>query len=124
MSLAYEVLSCEGRNGGNLTPVEFKGFRKVQERFGTEQAIRYYELEKYSASEMVRIARTEGWTEIIDLVEGGHIDVMSSDAEIEGLRADFEAALAAGKKVAAEWLSKEEMNSASVSSFRFCFHRE
>ncbi|KAJ6614137.1 FAD dependent oxidoreductase-domain-containing protein [Mycena sp. CBHHK59/15] len=99
------------RNGGNLTPYEFLGFRKVQAMFGSEQAIRYYNLEHYTATEMDKIARTQGWVETVDLVEGGHMDVMLTDARVKEVRADFDAAVAAGKQVNVTWLSKEEMKS-------------
>ncbi|KAJ7181107.1 FAD dependent oxidoreductase-domain-containing protein [Mycena filopes] len=100
-----------GRNGGNLTPYEFGGFRKVEARFGREDALRHYAIEHYSATEMARIARTAGWDEAVDLVEGGHMDVVLTEELLKEGRADFEAALAAGKTVNSTWLDREEMNS-------------
>ncbi|KAJ6548117.1 FAD dependent oxidoreductase-domain-containing protein [Mycena vulgaris] len=98
-----------GRNGGNLTPYEFSGFRKVEAQFGREAALRYYAMENYTATEMARIARTAGWADAVDLVEGGHMDVMLTEARLTDLRADFDAAVAAGKPVNVTWLSREEM---------------
>ncbi|KAJ6480946.1 FAD dependent oxidoreductase [Mycena sanguinolenta] len=100
-----------GRNGGNLTPVSFARFRKVEALFGRVAALRHYAIEHYSASEMVRIARGAGWADAVDLVEGGHIDVMLTQEQLAQLTADFAAAVDAGKNVNdVSWLSREEMN--------------
>ncbi|KAJ7066123.1 FAD dependent oxidoreductase [Mycena amicta] len=100
-----------GRNGGNLTPYEFQSFRKVQSRFGTTDALRYYAIEHYSATEMVRIARDAGWADAVDVVEGGHMDVILTEARLAEVRSEVSAAEAAGKDVNITWLSREEMNS-------------
>ncbi|KAF7370159.1 FAD dependent oxidoreductase [Mycena sanguinolenta] len=100
-----------GRNGGNLTPVSFAGFRKVETLFGRVSALRHYAIEHYSASEMVRIAREAAWAGAVDLVEGGHIDVMLTQEQLAEFTADFAAAVHAGKNVNdVSWLSREAMN--------------
>ncbi|KAF7370157.1 FAD dependent oxidoreductase [Mycena sanguinolenta] len=100
-----------GRNGGNLTPVSFASFRQVEALFGRVSTLRHYAIEHYSASEMVRIAREAGWADAVDLVEGGHIDVMLTQEQLAELTADFAAAVEAGKNVNdVSWLSREEMN--------------
>ncbi|KAJ7694589.1 FAD dependent oxidoreductase [Mycena rosella] len=104
---------CHGwRNGGNLTPYEFLEFRKVEAQFGREAAMRYYAMEHYTSTEMARIARAGGWADAVDLVEGGHMDVMLTEARLAEVRADFDAAIAAGKRVNVTWLSREDMQSA------------
>ncbi|KAJ7509637.1 FAD dependent oxidoreductase [Mycena galericulata] len=110
-----------GRNGGNLTPYEFSGFRKVEARFGRAAAQRYYAIEHYSATEMARIARTSGWADAVDLVEGGHMDVMLTEEKLEGVKSDFEAAVAAGKNVNVSWLGREEMN-ATYGTYNWGVH--
>ncbi|KAJ6592222.1 FAD dependent oxidoreductase-domain-containing protein [Mycena vulgaris] len=100
---------CAGRNGGNLTPLEFYKFRTFEARLGREAALRHYEMENYTATEMTRIARTAGWADAVELVEGGHMDVMLTEARLAHLRADFDAAVAAGKTVNSTWLNREEM---------------
>ncbi|KAF8217123.1 FAD dependent oxidoreductase-domain-containing protein [Mycena galopus ATCC 62051] len=99
-----------GRNGGNLTPVEFSGFRKVQKLLGREDALRHYAIEHYSATEMVRIAREAGWADAVDLVEGGHMDVILTEDHLSQVQADFASAIFAGKSVNVSWLGREEMN--------------
>ncbi|KAJ7736535.1 FAD dependent oxidoreductase-domain-containing protein [Mycena maculata] len=99
-----------GRNGGNLTPYEFSGFRKAEALFGRAAALKYYAIEHYSATEMARIARAGGWADAVDLVEGGHMDVILTPERLHELEADFATALAAGKNVNVTWLDREEMN--------------
>ncbi|KAJ6480957.1 FAD dependent oxidoreductase-domain-containing protein [Mycena sanguinolenta] len=99
-----------GRNGGNLTPYEFFSFQKIQSLFGHEAALQFYAVEDYSVAEMVRIAREGGWADEVDLVEGGHINVMLTDSELSELQADFAGAIAAGRDVNASWLDREEMS--------------
>ncbi|KAK7024869.1 FAD dependent oxidoreductase [Favolaschia claudopus] len=99
-----------GRNGGNLTPYAFGGFGKLQERFGTDAALRQFALEHYSATEMARIARESGWADAVDLVEGGHVDIMLNDSDLAKAQADFFAAIFAGKDINATWFSQEDMN--------------
>ncbi|KAJ7031829.1 FAD dependent oxidoreductase [Mycena alexandri] len=100
-----------GRNGGNLTPYEFSRFRKAEALFGREAALRLYAIEHYSASEMARIARRAGWAGTVDLVEGGHIDLLLTEERVKEAKADFDAAVAAGKTLNATWLDRDEMNS-------------
>ncbi|KAJ7715194.1 FAD dependent oxidoreductase-domain-containing protein [Mycena metata] len=100
-----------GRNGGNLTPYEFSRFRKQEALFGREAALRLYALEHYSASEMARIARTAGWADAVDLVEGGHMDILFTEEVLQEAKADFDAAVAAGKTLNVTWLDRDEMNS-------------
>ncbi|KAJ7210576.1 FAD dependent oxidoreductase-domain-containing protein [Mycena haematopus] len=99
-----------GRNGGNLTPFEFFNFRKIQTLFGHEDALRFYAVEDYSVAEMARIAREAGWADDVDLVEGGHMTVMLTEARVSEFRADHSSAIAAGRSVNASWLNREEMN--------------
>ncbi|KAJ7083789.1 FAD dependent oxidoreductase [Mycena epipterygia] len=100
-----------GRNGGNLTPYEFPRFRETEEKFGREAALRFYAIERYTSTEMARIARTAGWADAVDFVEGGHMEVILTQDRVDEARADFDAAVAAGKNVNVTWLTREEMQS-------------
>ncbi|KAJ7088678.1 FAD dependent oxidoreductase [Mycena epipterygia] len=99
-----------GRNGGNLTPFEFRDFRKVEAQFGRAGALRHFAIERYSATEMVRIARAGGWADAIDLVEGGHIGLMLTHEQLHEAKADIDAAVAAGANINASWFDRDEMN--------------
>ncbi|KAF7305174.1 DAO domain-containing protein [Mycena kentingensis (nom. inval.)] len=99
-----------GRNGGNLTPYEYQNFVKMQERFGSAEALRHYAVEDFSATEMVRIAREGGWADAVDVVEGGHIDVILTEERLADLQANVAAVKAAGREANVTWLSREEMN--------------
>ncbi|KAJ6558006.1 FAD dependent oxidoreductase [Mycena capillaripes] len=101
---------CVCRNGGNLTPASFLKFRQVEAQFGRTDARRYYAIEQYSASEMVRIAHAGGWAGAVDLVAGGHIDAILTEGRLTEVQADFDAAIAAGESVNVTWVGREEMN--------------
>ncbi|KAF7308157.1 DAO domain-containing protein [Mycena chlorophos] len=105
-----------GRNGGNLTPYEFQHFSALQQRFGREDALRHYAIEHYSATEIVRIAREAGWADDVDVVEGGHMDLITAEEELAGLQQDAAAAEAAGKRVNVTWFTREAMNAVCFSS--------
>ncbi|KAF8217111.1 FAD dependent oxidoreductase-domain-containing protein [Mycena galopus ATCC 62051] len=98
-----------GRNGGHLTPAVFLDFCGYQQKYGTEQAIRSFVLENHTASEIVKIIREEGWTEVVDLVQNGHTTICFTPSEHQSIEADFKAAKAAGMNLAElKWLTKEE----------------
>ncbi|KAJ6480953.1 FAD dependent oxidoreductase [Mycena sanguinolenta] len=98
-----------GRNGGHLTPAVFIDFCSYQAKYGTEQAVRCFELENHTASDIVKIIREEGWTESVDLVQNGHTTISFTPGEHQSIEADFKAAQAAGMGLAnVNWLTKEE----------------
>ncbi|KAJ7593952.1 FAD dependent oxidoreductase-domain-containing protein [Mycena floridula] len=97
-----------GRNGGHLTPYVTSGFVAYETKYGTEQAVRSLELENYNARELVKIIEENDLA--VDLVTGGHIRLTTSADDYEAVKADYNAAYAAGMNLSAVyWISKEEM---------------
>ncbi|KAJ7083794.1 hypothetical protein C8R44DRAFT_822273, partial [Mycena epipterygia] len=94
---------CSGATG-NLTPSEPK-------KNSGEATLRFYAIERYTSTEMARVARTAGWADAVDFVEGGHMDVMLTQDGVDEVQADFDAAVAAWKNVNVTWLTREEMQS-------------
>lgn len=103
-----------GRNGGHLTPGVFADFCRYQTAHGTEQAVRSFVLENRTASEMLKIIHNQHLEAAVDLVAGGHIAMFVTEQESKDAEADFAAAKLAGMNLdEVQWLSKEEMQSAS-----------
>ncbi|EGN96963.1 hypothetical protein SERLA73DRAFT_185222 [Serpula lacrymans var. lacrymans S7.3] len=99
-----------GRNGGHLTPAAFFDFKRHVTEYGTDEAIRSLALEAHTASSLVSIINAHGLEEKVDLVEGGHIDLLITEKEVEDARDDYEAAEKAGVDLRnVQWMSKEEM---------------
>ncbi|KAG2072464.1 FAD dependent oxidoreductase [Suillus decipiens] len=99
-----------GRNGGHLTPAAFLGFSQRRAFFNTVEAIKSYELEKHTASLLVKIIEGNGWASDIDLVEGGHINLLFTEEEEKDAHKDFDTARQAQLNLdGVEWLSKEEL---------------
>lgn len=66
---------------------------------------------------MLEIIQTSGLSDAVDLVEGGHFDLLFSEVEVEDMVADFEAAKVADIDVSAvRFHSKDEMK--KVGLFR------
>lgn len=100
-----------GRNGGHLTPATFGNFKATQAAYGTDEAIRGFQLERYTATEILRIIKQENLETEVDLVAGGHITLLLSKRDFENNREDYDAAIAAGMDLdEVEWLDKEYMN--------------
>ncbi|KAJ7083784.1 FAD dependent oxidoreductase [Mycena epipterygia] len=107
-----------GRNGGHLTPLVFLDFCGYQSKYGTDQALRSFALEDRTASEIVKLIRSEGWTEAVDLVERGHTTMFFTPTEAAAVKADFEAAKTAGMDLKdVRWLTKENMEVKYGASF-------
>ncbi|KAG2363598.1 FAD dependent oxidoreductase [Suillus spraguei] len=99
-----------GRNGGHLTPAVFLEFSQRQALFNTVEAIKSYELEQHTASLLVKIIKENGWTGDIDLVEGGHINLLFTEKEAKNAHKDFDMARQAQLNLDdVEWFSKEEI---------------
>jgi hypothetical protein len=62
---------------------------------------------------MARIARQAGWADAVDLVEGGHMDIVLTESALADAKADYASAIAAGKNVNVSWLNSAEMNAVS-----------
>ncbi|KAJ7066125.1 FAD dependent oxidoreductase [Mycena amicta] len=91
-----------GRNGGHLTPL----------------AIRALGMENHTAAEIVRLIHENGWTDAVDLVEGGHVTILLTAEEETDIKADYEAAKDAGVDVSrVRWFTKEQMQEKYGTSF-------
>ncbi|KAG2040208.1 FAD dependent oxidoreductase [Suillus americanus] len=98
------------QNGGHLTPTAFPKFAQRQALFNTLEAIKSYKLEQYTVSLLVKIIEENGWASDIDLVEGGHINILFTEKEAKNKRKDFDMARQAQLNLdGVEWLSKEEV---------------
>lgn len=99
-----------GRNGGHLTPWVFRDFSPHATAFGNDEALRGIRLEQHTAAEIVKIIKEHTLESAVDLVEGGHIDLMLNAEEVADMRTDYEAAKAAGANVdTVRWMDEEEM---------------
>ncbi|KAG1897088.1 FAD dependent oxidoreductase-domain-containing protein [Suillus fuscotomentosus] len=111
-----------GRNGGHLTPAAFLEFAQRQALFDTVEAIKSYKFEQHTASLLVKIIEENGWASDVDLVEGGHINLLFTEKEAENAHKDFDTASQAQLNLdGVEWLSKEELEEeygAPYSGFR------
>lgn len=99
-----------GRNGGHLTPHTFYSFAERQNRFGTDEAIRSSALEQYTVSSLVNIIERNGWSEKVDLVNGGNIRLFFTEDEEREARTDFECAEHMGINLdGVQWLTRAEV---------------
>lgn len=99
-----------GRNGGHLTPHTFYSFAARQDKFGADEAIRSSALEEYTASSLVNIIERNGWSEDVDLVNGGNVRLLFTEDEERETRADFERAKHAGINLDnVQWLTRDEV---------------
>lgn len=85
-------------------------FAQRQALFDTVEAKKSYELEQHTASLLVRIIEENGWTSDVDLVEGGHINLLFTEKEEEDANKDYEMARQAELDLdGVEWLPKEKV---------------
>ena len=104
-----------GRNGGHLTPAAFSGFDARTTKYGIDEARRSYALEAHTASTLLRLIRTCGWTNDVDLVDGGHVDLLFTDQHVGQIKRDCEAAVRAGWSLdGVVDLSQEEVEAVST----------
>lgn len=85
-----------GRNGGHLSPFAFSSFEAASQKFGIDEALRWLALERHTVSSIVKIIEEHGLKQIVDLVNGGRIELLITSKEYQQARADFEAAKVAG----------------------------
>ena len=101
-----------------MTPYPFNGFVSKQKLYGTEETIKTLKLEKYTATEIVKLIKKHNLEEAVDLVNGGHHTLIFTDEEMSEARADYDAANEAGVNLEDfEWYTAKEME--SVSSMHF-----
>jgi hypothetical protein len=104
-----------GRNGGHLTPAAFLEFAQRQALFDTVEAIKSYKLEQHTASLLVKIIEENGWASDLDLVEGGHINLLFTEKEAKNAHKDFDMARQAQLDLdGVEWLSQKEVEEVLV----------
>jgi hypothetical protein len=99
-----------GRNGGHLTAAYCKPYSYYASLYDAEEVKRCYFLEQHTVEALVSIIRRNGWESAIDLVEGGHSELLFSESEIQRARTDFEGTLKAGVRTEEDvvWLEPEE----------------
>jgi hypothetical protein len=68
----YRLIYTPARNGGHLTASLFRNYSKLYERYDPEEVKRCFALERHTVSNLLDLIEAEGWTEDIDLVDGGH----------------------------------------------------
>lgn len=93
-------------------------FASLSRDYGVDHALRTLDLERHTASAMVDIVHRENMETKVDLVDGGHIELIFTNEEADYMKADYDAAKAAGVNLdGVEWLSKEFMQSVSQWSY-------
>ncbi|KLO12711.1 DAO-domain-containing protein [Schizopora paradoxa] len=99
-----------GRNGGHLTPAGFLDFGMRKKVMGSKEALKQYALEAHSVREITEIIKANDLEEKVDLVSGGHFDLIFTEDELTEAKSDFEAAKAAGADLDyVRWFSRDEM---------------
>ena len=100
----------KGRNGGHLTPAGFLDFKMREKLMGAKEALKQYALEAHSVREIINIIKGNNLEEKVDLVSGGHLDLIFTETELTEAKLDFEAAKAAGADLDyVRWFSQSEM---------------
>lgn len=93
---------------------QFENFKWLNELFGREGAIRGLELEDYTIEQITKILKENNKFEAVDFVQGGRVILLYTKEQQDNMRAEFEAAKAAGVNVSrVQWLSKAEVQSVS-----------
>ncbi|KAI5476862.1 FAD dependent oxidoreductase [Pseudohyphozyma bogoriensis] len=85
-----------GRNGGHLTPLPRLEFAALVKKDGVEDAIRAVKLEDEAVRFVVETCKREGWTDDVDLVEGGTTHFFKGAAHEAHAKAELAAAEQAG----------------------------
>ncbi|KAL5530927.1 hypothetical protein ACEPAG_3803 [Sanghuangporus baumii] len=99
-----------GRNGGYLTPAVHQDLNHFSKAMGIEEAKKQSALEHHTVNSIIKIIKENNIKEAVDLVSGGHIQLLFTEQEIEGSHADYELAKKSGMDVnQVTFFSKEEM---------------
>ena len=89
---------------------------------GLKEALKQYALEKHTADELTSFIKENNLESAVDLVTGGHIDLIFTEQELELAKGDFRLANAAGADLTdAEWLSSEEMKKVTKEYKNYLF---
>jgi hypothetical protein len=113
---AYLGLSL-GRNGGHLCPGAFIDFKDIESKYGTQEAIKSFTIEKHTTDSILKFIADENLADKVDLVGGGHITLFITEKEHAEALEDLKAAKKAGLPVDdVEWISREAMHKVCPNS--------
>ncbi|KXN84907.1 Gamma-glutamylputrescine oxidoreductase [Leucoagaricus sp. SymC.cos] len=102
-----------GRNGGHLTRNPFNGYATRERLYGQENARKSYLLEDYVSSSITDLIYSHGWSDTVDLVNGGHITVFLDEEEERHALVDHQDAKEGGLKLKdVRFLDKQMMQNA------------
>ena len=92
-------------------PASFLDFSRNLKTYGEDEAIRQVALESHTTDDLVEFVRTNKLEETVDLVEGGHVELLFTPTEEEGVKRDYDDALKSGAVDVSrtQWYTKEEM---------------
>ncbi|KAG8888998.1 hypothetical protein FRB98_006262 [Tulasnella sp. 332] len=85
-----------GRNGGHLTASLYSRMHELSQLYGAEEAKKAFALESYTVTSIVKIIKENGWEQDVDLVAGGHLSLVFTQAELDSIELDIHAAEKAG----------------------------
>ncbi|PVG03141.1 FAD dependent oxidoreductase [Serendipita vermifera] len=99
-----------GRNGGHLTASTCHNFTKYSARYDLEEVKRCFAIEKHTVSSLLNLIEESGWAKDVDLIEGGHNELLASSDEVDEGKADWRKAVDAGiiKENDVTWFTPEE----------------
>lgn len=97
---AHHLLSSEskvtGRNGGHLTPGLYTRFHELSVLHGVDEAAKSIAIEHYTVSSIIMIIKDQGWESAVDLVSGGHVQLVFTNGELEEIELDLKVAEKSG----------------------------
>jgi hypothetical protein len=96
LRIVFVGSGATGRNGGHLTPIPFSDYAIREKLYGKDDAKKSYELEGYVVSSVVNIIHSHGWSNAVDLVDGGHVMVFLEEEEARKALVDYKDAKRGG----------------------------
>lgn len=104
-------MTTTARNGGHLTATYSKNYSHYASLYNAEETKRCFMIEQHTVSALLSIIGRNGWEQYIDLVDGGHNELLFSKKHEETARRDSEASLKAGtrKEEDVQWFDREEV---------------
>jgi 2-hydroxychromene-2-carboxylate isomerase len=113
--------SFSGRNGGQMVPYSFVGFRRLAAQHSIEQALQSLTTDQQSVNQIRKILDDEKLTSTVDLTSEGLIWLFFSEQSVKDAEDDYAAAKRAGFDVSAvEWIDKEDMFKVSICHLWLC----
>lgn len=93
----------------------FGSFRRLQEAYGREEAIRSLAIEHYTAAEVLKVLQEHEKVDHVDFVPGGRVILLFTTQEYDEVHADYVAAKVAGiDMTGVEWLTREQVEQVSI----------